>query len=232
MEKKANENLHIKHRARLRSMFLNEGLTALTDVQALELLLTYAIPRRDTNPDAHRLLRYFHDFRGVLEAGYHDLLKVEGIGPESALLLTLVTELNRRYFRAKRPMGITLESSQAACAYAKSLFQYLRVEEVYMICLDGNSRVLSEHRLGAGTVNSVGLPVREMVEIALREKAARVILTHNHLTDFAVPSMADIESTKRLFQGLRLIGVELIDHIVVADNDAVSMKDSRHFSAF
>ena len=226
------KNLHEKHRERLRKTFRDEGLSALTNIQALELLLTYAIPRRDTNPDAHRLLDRFHDFRGVLEADYHELLQVEGIGPESALLITLLTEMNRRYLRTKRTAGKKLESSDDACEYVKNLFRYERVEEVYMLCLDNDNRVLSEHRLGAGAVNHVGLPVREMVEIALREKAARVILTHNHITDFAVPSSADVESTKKVYHGLRLIGVELADHIIVADDDAVSMRDSGYFASF
>ena len=114
----------------------------------------------------------------------------------------------------------------------RDLFRYNTVEEVIMICLNGDRKVLGIHHLGVGSVTSVELPVREICVIALRERAAGVVLSHNHLVDFAVPSNADILSTGRLFHALRLIGVELVDHVIVADDEAVSMRDSGTFETF
>lgn len=226
------KNIHAGHRARLRQLFLENGLEGLPDIQALELLLSFAIRRQDTNPLAHALLDRFHDFRGVLEADYEDLLEVEGIGPESALLIILVTAMNRRYLNSRHPARARLRNGDEICDYVQDLFRYRTVEEVYLICLDGDRHVISRNRLGVGSVTAVGLSPREIIQTALRKKAAAVVLTHNHLADFALPSAADVETTKQLYRGLKLIGVELLDHVVVADNDCVSMRDSGVFDKF
>ena len=167
-----------------------------------------------------------------MEAGAAELAEVEGIRENSATLITLVTALNRRYFHSARRIGQKLENSDAVCDYVRDLFRYNTVEEVIMICLNGDRKVLGIHHLGVGSVTSVELPVREICVIALRERAAGVVLSHNHLVDFAVPSNADILSTGRLFHALRLIGVELVDHVIVADDEAVSMRDSGTFETF
>lgn len=229
---KNEKNIHAGHRARLRKQFAEHGLEGFTDVQAIELLLSFAIPRQDTNPLAHRLLDRFRSFRGVLEADYADLQKVDGIGPESALLLRLVTELNVRYLRSRLSPGARLRTGDEICDYVRDLFRYHTVEEVYLLCLNPEGRVIDRLLLNAGSVTEVGLSMREIVQLALQNNAAAVVLTHNHLTELALPSRADIETTRRLYRALALIGVELLDHVIVAEDDCVSLRDSGWFKDF
>ena len=226
------KNLHEKHRKRLREQFLENGAEGLTEVQLLELLLTFSIPRQDTNPHAHRLMDHFEGYRGVMEADYADLLEVEGIGPSSALLIMLASGLNRHYLNVRHGDRAQLKTGDEICGYVRDLFRYRPVEEAYLICLDGERRVISRSLLGTGSVTEVGLTPREVVQIALRKHAASVVLTHNHLAELAIPSRADIETTRLLYRGLRLIGVELLDHVIVADDDCVSMRDSGMFDDF
>lgn len=225
-------NPHDGHRERTKKKFHDHGLEGFTDIEALELLLMYAIPRRDTNIPAHALLDRFHSFRGVLEAGIADLETVEGIGPSAALLIALVTALNRRYLAAAGEERPLLNSTEAAAGYLIPRFAYLKEEAALLLCLDGASRLLCCRELGRGTAGSVFFSTRDIVDTALRENAAGVILSHNHLSGTALPSSADRHATRELFHALRLIDVRLIDHIIVCDGDCVSMRDSGDFREF
>ena len=224
-EKKDGENIHAHHRSRLRGQFLEYGL-GFTDIQALELLLFYASPRGDTNVTAHLLLKKFHDFRGVMEAGFEDLKQVEGIGESAAGLIALTAALNQRYLSRRSRTGQKLDGTEAAAAFIRDLFAYEKREKLLLLCLDVSSRVKYCDFLAKGTVNSVTIPLRSIVDTALRENASGIILAHNHIADFALPSNADVEATGRLYKILRLLDIELIDHFVVADGECVSMRDS------
>ena len=228
-------NLHAGHRARMKEQFLTHGLEGFTDVQALELLLFYALPQKDTNELAHLLLNEFGSLRRVLEARAEELARVKGLKENSALLITLVAAMNRRYIRhvrMERKEHRRLDSATEWCNYIQDLFRYTIEEEIWILCLSGDWRLLSERRLASGAPSSVVLSVRTVVEAALRENAYAVILTHNHIADLALPSQADCTSTEKLYHALKLVDVLLLDHVIVADNDCVSLRDSGFFKQF
>ena len=227
-----SENVHEGHRARLKTKYLEHGLESFTDIEALELLLFYAIPRANTNELAHALLKRFHDFRGVMEAGLDELRQVPGIGDNAAALLRLVTDLNSRYQRSASTRGTQIRSSSDAGEFLLPQFEYRAEECSVLLCMDTAGRVIACHVLGEGTTSMVGLAAREIVELVLREKAARVILAHNHVSGVALPSAADVDATARIYRMLQMIGVALVDHIIVSDGDFVSMRDSGHFAGF
>lgn len=225
-------NVHDGHRERTKKKFHDHGLEGFTDIEALELLLMYAIPRRDTNVLAHALLDRFHSFRGVMEADISDLETVAGVGPGAAGLLALVTALNRRYLAAGGVERPILKGTEAAVNFLIPRFTYLKEEAALLLCLDGASRLLCCRELARGTPGSVQFQARDVVDTALRENAVGVILSHNHLTGTALPSGADRSATRELYHALRLIDVRLLDHIIVCDGDCVSMRDSGMFREF
>lgn len=227
-----SDNIHTGHRARLKEKYRAHGLESFTDIEALELLLFYAIPRANTNELAHALLDRFHSFRGVLEAEQTELERVPGIGPNAAALLRLVTDLNSRYQRAASVRGTQIRSSSDAGAFLQPQFAYRSEERSVLLCLDTAGRVIECRALAEGSSAMVGLSARELVDYVLRDKAARVILAHNHVSGVALPSAADVEATARIYRMLQMIGVELVDHLVFCDGDYVSMRDSGHFAHF
>ncbi len=227
-----SDNIHAGHRARLKEKYRAHGLESFTDIEALELLLFYAIPRANTNELAHALLDRFHSFRGVLEAEQTELERVPGIGPNAAALLRLVTDLNSRYQRAASVRGTQIRSSSDAGAFLQPQFAYRSEERSVLLCLDTAGRVIECRALAEGSSAMVGLSARELVDFVLRDKAARVILAHNHVSGVALPSAADVEATARIYRMLQMIGVELVDHLVFCDGDYVSMRDSGHFAHF
>ncbi len=220
--------MHENHRARLKSRFRDHGLDSFTDIQVLEMLLFYVIPRKDTNPIAHRLLERFQTFSQVLDAPLEELEKVEGIGKEAALFLKMIPASARYYMVDNAKREVILDTFYKCGKYLENFFIGSRVEKVYLLCLDAKCKALCCVEICEGSVNSAGISVRKVVEKALAAKATSVILAHNHPSGIALPSAEDLQTTKRIAEGLRAVEIPLLDHIIVADGDHVSMASSGH----
>ena len=219
-------SVHDGHRKRLKQRFLTEGLDQFTDVQVLELLLFFCIARRDTNPIAHALMERYGSLAAVLDAPVEDLQKVEGVGESAAVLLKLVPQLYRKARLAEAERETVLNSSERAGAYLLERFAGEKHEVVYALYLDRKGKLIACRRLGEGGISSAGLDIRRLLEQALLTSASAVILSHNHPSGVALPSADDYTATDRAKSALQSIGVQLADHIIVADQDFVSMADS------
>lgn len=222
-------SIHDGHRDRLKKRFLIEGLDNFSDIQVLELLLFYCIPRKDTNELAHRLLNRFGNLFQVLEAKVEDLEQVEGIGPNAALFLSLIPAVGR-YYSVNRNKECRILKNTTECGYYMLPFFSNRVNEtVFLLCLDAKRKVLGCQMVGEGSVNSAGVPIRRVVEMALAANATTVVLAHNHPSGIATPSYEDILTTRRVAAALDSVEIVLADHIVVAEDDFVSMVQSGYY---
>lgn len=218
--------MHDGHRQRLKDRFVLEGLDNFNELQVLELLLFYAIPRQDTNPLAHRLLARFGSLSQVLEAPVEELQKVEGVGHNAAVLLHLSTAVGR-YYMVNRAMQNTILSTTEKCGeFLAPFFHGRRNETVYLLCLDAKCKLLCCREVSEGSVNSAGVSPRKVVEIALGANATTVVLAHNHPSGIAVPSTEDVQTTYRVANALDAVEITLADHIIVADGDYTSMVHS------
>ena len=222
--------IHDGHREKMRQRFMTGGLDAFADHEILELLLYYASPRRDTNPIAHALMERYGSLPAVLAAPMEDLKRTEGIGESAAVLLHLVPQVCRRARLAQVGEDQVLNSSERAGAYLLECFDGESREVIYQLCLDRKGKLLACKRLGEGSVASADLDVRRLVENAILTGASAVILAHNHPSGVALPSDGDYTATMRVRAALNAIGIELADHIIVADGDFVSMADSGYLS--
>ena len=222
--------IHDGHREKMRQRFMTGGLDAFADHEILELLLYYAIPRRDTNPIAHALMERYGSLPAVLAAPMEDLKRTEGIGESAAVLLHLVPQVCRRARLAQVGEDQVLNSSERAGAYLLECFDGESREVIYQLCLDRKGKLLACKRLGEGSVASADLDVRRLVENAILTGASAVILAHNHPSGVALPSDGDYTATMRVRAALNAIGIELADHIIVADGDFVSMADRGYLS--
>lgn len=216
--------IHDGHREKMRQRFLKGGLEHFADHEALELLLYYAIPRRDTNPIAHALMERYGSLSAVLSAPVEDLKQVEGIGESAAVLLALAPALVRKARLAETER--VMNTAELAGVYLLERFEGEKNEVVYQLCLDRKGKLLSCKRLGEGGIASAALDVRRLLENVILTQASAVILAHNHPSGVALPSEDDYTATERARAALETIGVQLTDHIIVADGDYVSMADS------
>lgn len=221
-------SIHVGHRERLKESFDKNGGESLNDINFLELLLFYAIPRRDTNELAHALLNRFGSLSGVLDASEQELASVSGLGKSSARLLKIARDVVRRYTTEPlRDMKVMTKRSQLG-AYFVPLLQYETEEKVYLMCLNAKGGVISCTLLNSGTVSTVSVKIRTAVDIAMRQKAMGVVLAHNHPGGNAIPSVEDRNFTRELKRALELMDIRLYDHIIVAGDQYVSFVQSAY----
>lgn len=219
-------SIHDGHRQRLKDRFLQEGLDSFTEVQALELLLFYCVPRQDTNPLAHRLIDHFGSFAQVMEATPEQLKKVPGVGDSVATFLTLI-HASGRYYKKSGSQNIKIANTIEDCGrFLMPCLYNRRNETVFLLCLDAKSKVLACKEVGEGSVNSAAVPIRRIVEMALDANATSVVLAHNHPSGIAVPSNEDQYTTHRLAMALRGVDIVLVDHLVCADGEYTSLVQS------
>ncbi len=221
-------SIHDGHRQRLKKLFQDNGLDNFYENQALELLLYYCIPRKDTNPIAHALLDRFGTLSQVLEAPVEELKRVEGVGDHAATFLHLVTEISRYYLVNRANQVKVLPTIEDCARYLVPHFYGRRNETVFLLCLDAKCKLLCCREIGEGSVNSANISVRKIMETALSLNATTVVLAHNHPSGIAIPSGDDIQTTRRVAAALSAVDIHLADHIVVADDDYVSMVQSGH----
>ena len=215
-------SIHEGHRQRLRESFYAQGADAFHDHQLLELLLTFSVPRRDTNETAHRLLDVFGSLNNVFSANLFDLRNIPGVGIQSALLISLVGALMRR---SSKPVvdGDRLDTPALAAAYCMRLLGDKKYETLYVISLDKNLKVLYADCISSGTLTETAVYPRLVVESALRHRAHSVIITHNHPSGNVMPSPEDISSTMQILKALEMIGIRLHDHIITGKGTSFSM---------
>ena len=205
------DNAHNGHRDRLRKKFLDNSFDGLETHEILELMLYYAIPRKDTNPIAHKLI---------------DKLKEQGISENCAIYLKLIPQICRMYMEDKHNNSDKIIDIDNIGENLKYKFVGRDYEAVVLLLLDSKHKEVFCGVVNKGSVSACEVYVRKIIELAVQYNAKFAVLAHNHPSGVALPSNADILTTKKVYQALRLIDVVLIDHIIVADDDYVSLKES------
>ena len=222
-------NVHDGHRERMKRRFSEHGLDCFDDHNVLELLLFYALPRGDTNALSHALIDSFGSLAAVFDAPFDELMRVPGVGKNTACLIKLMPQVSRRYLMSRTSPDDILDSTRKAGEYLVPRFYAESDEVVYMICLDAKRKVLNCRRLFRGGVNSACISIRKIVENALLYNSTSVIIAHNHTSGIAVPSAEDEATTRKIGAALSAVDIVLTDHIIVADDDFVSLADNGFF---
>ncbi len=188
-------------------------------------MLFYAIPRRDTNALAHTLLKKFGSLGRLLRADARDIAHVDGIGEQSAILISLVGSLMLREASAPAGKTVRLKSIDAAIRYVQGLFEGKTEEQFYVVCLDAHCAVLHTELLSRGTATQAPVYVRHITESVIRSGADKVIVAHNHPGGNPQPSKKDIETTQRILLAMDALDIDLLDHIIVGAADAFSLAE-------
>ncbi len=220
------ENIHEGHRKRMKERFMKSGLDDFAPHNVLELLLFYSIPRGDTNPIAHRLIDAFGSLSGVFDATPEELMKVSGVGESTAILISMIPQMARKYLEDKADAVNVVGGCGDIGAYLLPKFVGRTNEALMMVSIDNKNKVISCSVVAEGTVDSAKVSRRKVMEEAMKVKATRVILAHNHPRGVAVPSAEDVAMTREIGRLFAQVGIELVDHIIIADDDYVSMAAS------
>ncbi len=229
MDMDKGKNPNEGHRNRLRQRFNKSGFEGFHDYEILELLLTYAIPRRDTKPIAKALVAKFKTIQKVLDAPVERLKEVDGIGKNAATFLSILRAAIAEYFK-----GISLENK--AFKTLDELVEYLRAviggnqnEIVHALYLNSKNELLHSEDIGEGTVSEAVAFPRKIVERALKHNATSVILAHNHPGGLPEPSDNDNMLTEAVKKAVAAIDVSLQEHVIISDGGFFSYRKSGYF---
>ncbi len=223
---KRKKPVHEDHRSRMRAKVKEYGLASFAEHEALEYVLFFAIPRQNTNPIAHALLDRFGSFADVLEADEKELVTVPGVGPATAHFLHTLTEIDRYYLTSRSKVRRRLSSTVDIVNYLVPLFRGAKQEKLLMLALDDRRQLLRTIWLEEGSASGVDMSVRRIAAEAVRAGAAYVVLAHNHPDGNVLPSRQDLFSTNEAARALALLQVRLLDHIILAGDETLSLNET------
>lgn len=224
------DNVHGGHRDRVRNELRSAGLNESTPPhKVIEYILYHSIPQKDTNIIAHELMNRYGSVSGMLDAPAESLMQVPGISKVSVSLLKLIVPVARIYSAEKSSNAQMLNSSESVARYIIGRYFGYDNEVFSMLSLTASGRLLGFDTLSSGEVNQVVVSVRQVVETAIKRNAVRIVIAHNHPGGVALPSGDDIRMTEMISNTLRHINITLSDHVIITDDDYVSMAQSRCF---
>lgn len=226
MSKELAHNSNENHRARLKDRFEKTGIESLQPHEILEMLLFYVIKRKDTKPVARQLLREFGSLSRVFDASIEDLVKVNGVGKETALLIKFVSQTFRAYRSdiIGRNNKISARDADESIEFAKSLFYGKTNEEFYVILLDARLKIINHVFISEGVSSEVNAHPKKILEAIVRNNAESVIFAHNHPAGFANPSRSDMDFTNMMIAVLAPFKIKVLDHIIVTGESCYSFK--------
>jgi len=216
---------HLGHRERLKARFERAGVAGLQDYEVLELLLFYALHRRDVKHLAKELLKRFGSLKGVLDADREALLSTPGIGPHAATLFRVVREVGSLTLRQRAEEHEQISSTRELIDYCLSSMGGLKDEHFAVIYLNARNRIIRVETIQEGIVNQAVVYPRKVLEKALAHKASAIILVHNHPSGHVRPSDADIRLTRVLQDAARVMDIALHDHLIVGENRFFSFRE-------
>ena len=212
------------HRARLRDRFLSGGGAAVADYELLELVLFRAIPRRDVNPLAKRMIARFGGFAEALAAPIERLREVDGLG-EAAITELKIVEAAAQQLTRERALGRpALSSWDALLDYCRATMAHQPVERFHVLYLDKKNVLIADEEQSRGTIDQAAVYPREVIKRALELDASALILVHNHPSGDPTPSRADIEVTRQIITAAQPFAIEIHDHVIIGKQGAESLR--------
>ena len=215
---------HLGHRERLRRKLLDAGPEALADYELLELLLFFAVLRRDTKPIARALVDRFGSFANVLAATPAQLLEVKDVGDSVVAVIKAAQASALRLLRAEVREAPVLNNWDRLTGYLTAVMAREPIEQFRVLYLDTRNRLIADEAQARGTVNHTPVYPREVVKRALELGATALILAHNHPSGDPTPSRADIEMTQEVKAAATVLGIVLHDHLIIGNGRQLSFR--------
>jgi DNA repair protein RadC len=206
------------HRKRLREKFIRSGLSGFHDYEIVELLLTLGSPRKDCKPPAKEAIKRFKNLRGVLSASPEELQQINGIGPNNALGIRLVSEVAREFLKQRIVDKPAYKSAREIFDYLYHSMRDLKKEVFKVIYLNSQNQIIDTADVAEGTVDRGALFPREVMESAIKRSATSLILVHNHPSGDPEPSPSDEQITRDLVFAGGIMQIRVLDHIIIGEN--------------
>lgn len=216
---------HKGHRERLRKKFLEGGVERFTDEEVIEFLLSLGTPRRDVKVPAREALQRFESLSGVLSAPLEELTKISGIGEKNGLYLHMIHKVAARYLKDRARNRPFFSSSKAVFDYLFHTMRDLKREVFKVLLLNRKHELIRDRDLFFGTLTGSAVYPREIMTLALEHRAAALVFVHNHPSGHPEPSRQDMLLTRELVWAARLLGIDVLDHVIIGHNTFYSFAD-------
>ena len=220
------ENKCEGHRKRLRERFLQSGLDGFLDYEVVELLLTLGTPRRDCKQPAKEALNKFKNLISVLDAKTEDLQKIKGVGPSNVFGIKLFKAISERYSKEKIESKVLLNSPEKIFEYLKEKIGKEKKEYFITLYFDTKNNLIVDE-ISVGILNASLIHPREVFNKAIVNSASHIVIAHNHPSEDPTPSQDDRNTTQRLIESGKIIGISIIDHIIVSNKSYYSFKENK-----
>jgi DNA repair protein RadC len=210
---------------RPREKLLTLGPAVLSDAELLAIFLRTGCAGKSAVDLARELLQQYGGLRPLMEASQADFCRGLGLGSAKYAQLQAVLEMARRHLSAGMKEGDLLTSPNAVRQYLSAQLRHQPHEIFAVLFLDSQNRLIAYDEIFFGTIDCASVYPREVVKKALARNAAAAILAHNHPSGIAEPSQADQQITRELQRALGLVGVRVVDHMIVGENEVVSLAE-------
>jgi len=215
----------LPEKERPRERLLYRGAAQLSNAELLAIVMATSGQRGENVLSlAQRVLSSVGDVSRLRQASIEDLCEIKGIGQAKAILLLAVVELARR-MSASEGVNIIVRSPQDVRNLLLERLQFEERERFMCILLNTKNHCLGVEEISVGSLNSSIVHPREVFKVAVRRSAASIIVAHNHPSGDVTPSREDVEVTRRLCEAGRVLGIELLDHVIFGDEDILSLKE-------
>ncbi len=202
------------------------GERALTDAELLSVMLRSGTSGESALDLSRRVLRQFGEdaLTGLCHQSIPEMMTIRGVGKVKAVQLKCIAELSRRIARSEYSRSVCFRDPESVAAYYMEDYRHEEQEKVLVVMLDGAGALIGEEVLFQGTADMALISPREIFLCALRRRSASILLLHNHPSGDPTPSEQDLAMTVRVRKAGELIGIPLLDHIILGDRKAVSLR--------
>ncbi|PEC19515.1 DNA repair protein RadC [Bacillus cereus] len=211
-----------------RERLLLEGAGSLSNRELLAVLLRTGSKEETVLKLSDKILHHFDGLRMLKDATLEELISIHGVGIAKASQLMAAFELGRRMVRLEYQNRYSIRSPEDCARYMMEEMRFLQQEHFVCLYLNTKNQVIHRQTIFIGSLNTSIVHLREVFKEAFRRAAASIICLHNHPSGDPTPSREDIEVTKRLVECGRIIGIEVLDHIIIGDHKFVSLKEKGH----
>lgn len=218
----------VPHEERPRERMMRYGAEALSHAELLAILLRTGTQRQSAVQLAGAILKQCGNIRNLMDMSIEEMTAIRGIGPAKALQLRAGIELGRRIARSRLGDAVTVRKPGDAAEYVMDELRYLKKEHFVCLFLNTKNHIIAQETLSIGTLNASLVHPREVFRAAIKCSSASIICVHNHPSGDPTPSPEDISLTKRLAEAGRLVGIEILDHLIIGDGRFVSLKEHGH----
>lgn len=226
MKNDDDKNIHDGHRQRLVDLAFNAGVDAMSDIQVMELFLTYIFPRGDVNPLAHRLLKEYESLAHVVEANVSDLMRIKGLNERSAKKISLFNELFYFYATSKMGRKYVVKCRAEIIDIIEDHLRFRNTENMILLALSAANIVTHKRRIDMQSSNEVGIPILELTNFLSTSKPASLVIAHCHPYGRANPSESDKKAFAIIKNLCTTCGVNLIDSFIVGEDGVFSQDDN------